>query len=315
MSDRVFAKGRRRPVPVSSQQQGSRDAIQAFKSESMASTGVELSTMDAMLTRRPEAPPAVALARLVETEIIPRLKLAHRIAAPGMPDTVDELGIPGAMRAAKFARMVLAQDVGACFIHLQSLRAHGDSLEHIFLDLLAPAARHLGDLWNADAIEFTEVTRGLWRLQQLLREMSPLASSTAERREHGRRAVLIIPVPGDQHAFGAMMVAEFFRHAGWDVASAPVETAESLLSEVRKEWFSIVGLSISAEVHLKGLAPLIHSIRRASRNRSVGVMVGGKVFDEHPELAMLVGADASARDAREACMKADGLLFLAAKCA
>jgi len=301
-------------VAVSSRQQGSREAIETVRSEGLTASNAERSTADVTLARRPDATPVVALARLVETEIIPRLMLAHRIGAPGMPDAVDELGIPGAMRAAEFARMVLVQDVGVCFAYVQSLRAHGDSLEHIFLDLLAPAARHLGDLWDADAIEFTEVTRGLWRLQQLLREMSPPTSSKAECREHGRRA-MIVPVPGDQHAFGSLMVAEFFRRAGWDVSSAPAETSDILLAGVHDEWFAVIGLSISAEIHLKGLAPLIHSIRRASRNRAVGVLVGGRVFDDHPELAMLVGADATARDAREACMKADGLLLLAAKCA
>jgi methanogenic corrinoid protein MtbC1 len=39
-------------------------------------------------------------------------------------------------------------------------------------------------------------------------------------------------------------------------------------------------------------------------------MVGGKVFLEHPELAALVGADATAYDARQACAQAESLLAL-----
>jgi methanogenic corrinoid protein MtbC1 len=42
-------------------------------------------------------------------------------------------------------------------------------------------------------------------------------------------------------------------------------------------------------------------------------MVGGPVFLDRPELAALVGADASAVDARQAALQAESLLALAAR--
>ena len=53
----------------------------------------------------------------------------------------------------------------------------GASVETLYLDLLAPTARHLGDLWDADVCDFTEVTVGLGRLQQVLHELSPAFQS------------------------------------------------------------------------------------------------------------------------------------------
>jgi methanogenic corrinoid protein MtbC1 len=50
------------------------------------------------------------------------------------------------------------------------------------------------------------------------------------------------------------------------------------------------------------------SIRQASRNRDITVMVGGRLFLERPELVAKVGADAMATDARQAVMVADGVV-------
>jgi len=53
-------------------------------------------------------------------------------------------------------------------------------------------------------------------------------------------------------------------------------------------------------------------VRDASCNPAIGVMVGGPVFLQHPELVQRVGADASAVDATTAVLLAQRLLDLAA---
>jgi MerR family transcriptional regulator, light-induced transcriptional regulator len=79
---------------------------------------------------------------------------------------------------------------------------------------------------------------------------------------------------------------------------------------VRREWFDIVEMSLSSEGHLAGLAAGIRQIRRASRNRSIGVIVSGPVFRNHPEMVTCVGADAAATDGRQAALQADNLMEL-----
>jgi methanogenic corrinoid protein MtbC1 len=253
------------------------------------------------------------LVRTLDVEIIPRLVLARR-AAPGAV-AVDEAGAPvqvSVQEVTAFARVVLDRDVGDVTAHVAGMRARGFSLETIFLEVLGPTARCLGAMWDEDLCDFTEVTVGLWRLQQVVRDLSPAFRSEVDYQEHGRRA-LLIPAQGEQHTFGLFMVAEFFRRAGWDVWAGPVSAAGEVLSLVRNEWFAVVGISVSCETRLEGLAANIHAIRRASRNRAVGVMVGGPVFVERPELAALVGADASATDGRQAALQAESLLAMLAR--
>jgi methanogenic corrinoid protein MtbC1 len=255
-----------------------------------------------------------AMARLVRTiegEIIPRLMLAHRDAPAGGTATGGTVAL-GPGDVAELTRLVLAHGAEVARAFVAALRAQGAAVESIYLDLLAPAARRLGKMWEDDLCDFSEVTIGLYRLQQAahaLREVGPEEDAAAP----GARRVLLIAVPGEHHTFGLSLVAEFFRRAGWSVCSEPLSTGQELLDLVRRESFSIVGLSVSRETRMNGLASIILGIRRMSCNRAVGVMVGGRVFSDRPELVAQVGADATAADARQAVAQAQTLLDLLAR--
>ena len=59
----------------------------------------------------------------------------------------------------QFAALVLGDSDAAAFTFVQEVMAQGTSVESVFLDLLAPTARHLGELWESDATDFANVTR------------------------------------------------------------------------------------------------------------------------------------------------------------
>lgn len=249
------------------------------------------------------------LLRIVEAEIVPRLVLAERCSpcAP-RPEVCSAEGVaPEAIT--ELASLVLGPDSDRPHAYIESLRSGGASIESLYLDLMAPAARHLGDLWTADICDFTEVTVGLFRLQNLLRSFGPSFHGEHRLRARGRR-ILLVPFPGEQHTFGLFMVSEFFRRAGWDVWCEPVGTRRELSALVRREWFAMVGLSLGTETRLDELAGAIRTLRQVSRNRSVGMMVGGPMFVAHPDYASRIGADATAIDGREATVQAEKTLDL-----
>jgi len=269
------------------------------------------------------------IASTIEFEIVPRLVLAHRSgfntglsdASPERPSAglasagLASAGLdcrPGIEDVAAFSQIVLSREVSEAVAYIDGLRSRGTSLEAIYLDLLAPSARYLGDLWEEDLADFTAVTVGLWRLQQIVRDLGSSFVQESDQREQGRR-LLLAPGMGEQHSFGLFMVGEFFRRAGWDVWAQGSSTSDELVEIVRREWFAVIGLSVACEAHLEGLASVILRLRRASRNRSVGIMVGGRAFSEHPEFVALVGADASAVDGRQACLQAESLLAMLAR--
>lgn len=246
------------------------------------------------------------LARLVQTleaDIIPRLVRAHR-----PPDDVAGLAEGVAWPPLEtFAALTYAVDETPLHAVINALRAAGAPVERIYLDLLAPAARELGRLWESDRCDFTDVTVGVGRLQQLLRELSPAFGAEVPHPADGRR-VLLLPAPGEQHTLGASMVAEFFRRAGWDVVGGVGGSSIDPVKAVQAEWFDVVGLACGHESRIDWLKTCIADVRSASRNRGVGVMVGGPLFVLGPQYGFLVGADVVVTRGEEAPARADALL-------
>jgi len=261
---------------------------------------------------RPAQPPFMArrrhdlLSRTVAEEIVPRLVLARRTAAT-LEQPMPELGY--ADDVAELTDIVLQPRFDVASDRIERISGRQPGTEAIYLDLLTPVARRLGEMWDEDLCDLVQVTVGLMRLQQMMTTLSVPFPQDAGRAQWIPR-VLLVPAPGDQHSFGMSMVASFFQRAGWNGWSGVPASTDDLLSRVRNEWFAVVGFSVSNEKRLDALAAAIRAIRRVSRNREVGIMVGGPVFIEHPELASMVGAHASAVDGRQAVVQAQHLLSL-----
>lgn len=246
------------------------------------------------------------LFRTIETEIIPRLMLLHRdqraepLSSPEATLVIDESHV------IEFTDLALAGDASAGG-YLEALLLRGAPLEAIYLNLLAPAARRLGDLWNADLCEFTDVTVALGRMQALLRGLSADMKLPRSASCSGRR-VLFVPAPGEQHTFGLAMVCDFFRAGGWDVWTEAPAPADTVVALVQERWFDVVGFSMG---HDRGIAPtveLIRNIRKASHNRAVKVLVGGPLLLDRPQIATLVDADGMALDAVQAMQVAEEMV-------
>jgi MerR family transcriptional regulator, light-induced transcriptional regulator len=254
-------------------------------------------------------PTRSVLARAIQVEVLPRIVLARR-AMPACAAAGREDGPPFSQQSiAEFTALVLAQEVDALSDYVDGICGRGASLERIYLDLLAPAARHLEDLGTADLFALTESIIGLGRLQRLLHRLNPAFENEGDRKWQGRHA-LIMPASGEQNTFDLFTVGAWLRRAGWEVSSWPLVRSSDLFDIVRQNPFALVWFSASNENRLSALAASIRRVRRTSQNPDVGVMVGGRLFLRRPELVALVGADATAVDGRQAVLQAANLLGL-----
>jgi len=242
----------------------------------------------------------------VEAEVIPRLRLAHRI-----PDAGGAGPVPTGHDVAALSRLLLTHDIAAASAFVEALRQDGVTVERVFLDLLAPTARHLGNFWAEDVCDFATVTIGMVHLRRLARDHTLDFLRDRQLRLANRR-ILLAPLPGGQHMFGVQMLAEFFRRAGWDVHCTCFAKASDLRRVVRRDVFHVIGLSAGHTDQIDSLAGLIRALRRDSPNRRLGVMIGGPLILERPEQVALVGADATAVDARQAPLQAERLLAMMA---
>lgn len=232
---------------------------------------------------------------LIEGEIIPRMMASH----PAEPD--DHRARPDAAitddDVDAFAPLALTLEADALLGLAERILHRGVSVDTLLVDLLAPTARRLGEYWEDDRCDFVDVTMGLWRLQELVHHL--MGNAPCACRTGGRRA-LFAAMPGDQHSFGTVVIDEIFRRAGWDTLRIGDADPMELIGRVAGEWFDLVGLTVSCGRHVPGLRSLITAMRNVSRNPRACVMVGGRIFVDNPELAVNVGADGTARDARAA---------------
>jgi methanogenic corrinoid protein MtbC1 len=247
---------------------------------------------------------SLQLASIVEAEIVPRLIDLHSVresARDGRP-TTEEI--------ARLARLVLDPNIALSSDFVAELGSRGLSVEDVFTELLEPAARCLGTMWDNDECSFFDVTLGVGRLQQLLSLFSRSFRVPAFGR---KRRVCMISLIEEQHSFGVMMVESFLSAGGWEVRSEHDRDAAAIARLVEAEWFAVVGLTASSDRQVDALAAMIRDIRRHSRNPVVGIMVGGPPFTDDPRRAGEVGADATAVNAPAAVLLAQRLFDLGAE--
>ena len=284
-----------------------------------AASHLNLSTVGRRPAPAPQAPKkraasnGKALAATIEAKIIPRLLVAFRSAGQASAEAPAAHGENPAV--VEFSHIVLSGTLDQAIEFVDGLRSHRQTLESIYVELVEPTACRLGDLWNADALDFVKVTVAVLRLQQVLHHFGLAFRREIEAREHGHRA-LLVPAPGERGSFGHLMfgtfelalAAEFLRRDGWDACVDSSASSADAVGIVRREWFDVIELSLSSESRLDELTSGIRQIRRASRNGALGVMVGGPVFKDHPEMASRVGADVVTTSGCQAALQADGLM-------
>lgn len=250
------------------------------------------------------------LNRTIEGEIIPRLMMLfdHHVSGAATPTVRRDSEAPHSADLDAFVRLVLENDADVVCDYIEQLRDSGETLPSIYLHLLAPTARRLGELWESDECTFAAVTLGISRMHQVLLRFSPFFCANCAEDADGAHSALIIPVPGEQHTFGLLMLVEFFRREGWNVWSGAPNSLEELAGLLENERFDIVGVSTSTQRSLDALPGMLRAIKKRSKNKNIKVIVGGRQFSEEPGLAKSVGADATAADGIGAVRLAEQLV-------
>ena len=242
------------------------------------------------------------LATIIEQQIVPRLLKFHQVDRGNSRKKSDFLP----EEVAEFGVLAMGPDIDTAKQYFERLRTRGHSFETLFEEFLAPTARYLGQLWCDDLCDFVDVTIGVARLQQIMAMFGAVAELPVVDIE---RRALLLSIPGEQHLFGIDFVARAMRSAGWDVALVAAHSLDEVADLVSREWFGVVGMTLGANRGLQDLAQTIATVRRASQNAKVSIMVGGHAFLDNPQAAVQIGADAVADDAIAAVVLAKKLLL------
>jgi methanogenic corrinoid protein MtbC1 len=117
--------------------------------------------------------------------------------------------------------------------------------------------------------------------------------------------VLVIGcITGELHTLGCRLVADHFERQGWTVhylgADVPITAFVTLAQDVNAD---LIAVSATMPEQVAGVAALIQAVK-GHRDQIQPVLVGGRPFQDDPELASSVGAWMQAATAAEAVRRA-----------
>ena len=248
-----------------------------------------------------------SLMNVIEAQILPRLLGAHPSEIDLTP-LQDQLVLrPTAQDVVVFSQACLGHSTTSPLQTVQALQAKGILKAQIFLDLITPAARLLGQQWTDDDIDFVQVSQGLMQMHHVTRDLGYVNSDIPQVAGDVRR-ILLACAPGTQHILGLAIVADFFRNAGWQVVVEISNHEQELMSAVNAEWFDLIGLSVGLMEQLPSMPALISKLKKRSRNPQSAVVLGGPALLAPLSPGSLWGSDGVSTDAAEAVKLANRLL-------
>jgi len=226
--------------------------------------------------------------QVLAREVIARMAERRKVLRDSLRP-LDEPVIEGLCAA------LTGSDPTAAVGQVMALRADGVGVERIYLGALAPAARRLGDWWDADRATFAEVTIAVARVYGI---MYGLRAEFPISLDPQRRHAAFAPVPGEDHTLGVSMAADLFRTHGWDIDLKLGLGHDALIAALAHGDAPIIGLSLGQEDQLEALVRLIVALRVT--NPRAYILVAGQFVGRHADTLTRTGADAAAAEVPEA---------------
>lgn len=179
-----------------------------------------------------------------------------------------------------------------------------DLHDHVLGKVLAEAGR----MWLMAEIPVADehyASRVVERAIELLAFSLPRPAADAP-------TVLTMAVGGNLHGIGIRMVADRFVAAGWNTMHLGADTPASDLEwALQDRQVQLIALSASTVLNVAAAAATVTTLRRILGKACPPILVGGEPFRVVPDLAQVIGADASAGSAGEAVAVARRLVAAA----
>ena len=264
-------------------------------------TGVKLPAVPVLARRFGVSPVTVrqAILRLDAEGLVERRDgVGTFVRSPAAP----ELQARGATR---YLEALLAGDRDtAVRVALDEGIACGLSIPDLYLGVIEPAQRRIGELWQENRITVAHEHMAT-AISQLV---MALAYPHLPRAPSNGKRVLVACVEDELHDFGARMVADFFEMAGFGVrylgANLPTD---SLIGMARADPPDLVVLSVTMAHHLDAVREVMLLLRETAGDR-LHVGLGGQAFVWASDLPARLGADVHGRTVLETIASAHAAL-------
>lgn len=171
------------------------------------------------------------------------------------------------------------------------LLEEGKDVITIYEGVIKPAMYEVGELWEAGKISVASEHLASAIVETLL---GHLYYRIIKNSGTNKMVVVVTSVEEEVHQIGAKMVSDMFEIHGWTShflgANTPID---ELLDFVTKVNPTIIGLSMSIDLHTRNLEKTILKIR-----------------ERIPEMPILIGGQGLHEEGKEIMLKHNGVLYL-----
>jgi methanogenic corrinoid protein MtbC1 len=213
--------------------------------------------------------------------------------APSSP-IAEPFDLEGTRR--RYLDCLLAPDARAAWeVVSEALEADAQP-GRIYLDVLAPAMVEIGVLWETARIGVAQEHLATQITQTVLARLAPaLEDAGAALDGDRRRLALVAGTPGELHAIGARMVADFLEGSGWEVLLlGPDAPAGEILAMTRERGPDVVALSTALSFNLLAAGRVFAALK--ALDDPPLLVAGGRAYEGRADRALLAGADVYAAD-------------------
>jgi methanogenic corrinoid protein MtbC1 len=206
---------------------------------------------------------------------------------PDAPPSYIDSRSPLSDVANSYLQALLSVDRNEARRMIHTAIQEGTRVEDVYSYVFEPVQYEVGRLWQMNHISVAQEHYCTATTELIMGELH------RDRDEIDRGPYFFVGtcVAGGYHSVGIRMVSELLEAAGWKVYFTGANTpASNILDLISQFTINVLGISASTPMDLPQVRKLIKSVRESSK-ADTKIMVGGRVFNDFPDLWRKVGAD------------------------
>ena len=196
-----------------------------------------------------------------------------------------------------FQSSLIAGDHKKCMaITLENVKNSTD-IEPFYGQIVQPVMYEIGMLWEQGVLSVAQEHLASAIVGRI---MATISMTTIESKKN-KGKVVVTASPNEFHEIGAWMIADILEIEGWDVNYLGANTPQNDLFQYLQSFRpNILAISVTMPFNIEKAKDIINLIRKDSVLKNMKIMVGGRVYNEHPKLWQTIGADGFAVNIEDA---------------
>lgn len=211
--------------------------------------------------------------------------------------------VPYQIEIDEFLDYLINMDIDRAYQYVNSRIDEGIPITDLYINLFQPTLYRVGELWQQRVITVAKEHYITAAIQHIIGKLYPLLF---KNRKSGINTITAVCAGNEMHEIGMRMIVDFFEISGWDSyflgSNIPID---NVVEHLNNHPTNILAISATTSAHLIDVKKLVKAVKNNLSTSHIKIIVGGKVFNETPNLWKLIDADGYAFDPEQAILLAN----------